>query len=192
MDAQEKFLLYIREAGPEDAEELQRLLYITWLATYPNKKYGITRDDIEDYFAEKLTEEGLAKIAVDINTYETARTILVGIDHSSGTMVAMCRGVRAVRRGEPNKLCALYVLPGYQGFGVGKAMWNHLYRKHLNPYSCTITHAAQYNLRAIKFYIEKLGFTRTDAPILRDPRWKMKSGNIIPDVELCLAAKPLP
>lgn len=192
MQETEKFLLYIREARAEDAAEMVHLRYETWLATYPNAQHGITRADIEDYFADKLTDAGIAEAAAEIGTYETKRMILAGFDHGTGKMVAMCRGLKAVGRGEPNKLCALYVVSEYQSCGVGRAMWSYLYKNHFNPYSCTITHVAQYNMRAINFYVKKLAFHRTDSPVTRDPRWKMKSGNIIPDIELCLPAQPAP
>jgi ribosomal protein S18 acetylase RimI-like enzyme len=192
MEEPEKFLLYIREAEPEDAAELQHLLYNTWLDTYPNRKHGITRADIEHFYKDRLTPEGIAESAKRIAEYETRRMLLVGFDQGTGTMVAMCRALKAVLRHESNKLCALYVLPNYQGCGVGRAMWNYAYATHLHPYACTITHAALYNTRAIKFYTKKLGFVRTDSPVIRDPRWTMQSGNIIPDVELVLPAQPAP
>jgi ribosomal protein S18 acetylase RimI-like enzyme len=192
MEEPEKFLLFIREARAEDAEEMVRLRYETWLATYPNKRHGITRADIEHEFADKLTEEGLAEVANDLEKLEMRRMVLVGLDLGTGKMVAMCRALKSMRRGEPNKLCALYVIPDYQSCGVGRAMWNYISIKHLDPSACTLTYVAQYNTRAIKFYTKKLGFVRTDSPTLRDPRWKMQSGNIIPDIELCLKAQTAP
>jgi hypothetical protein len=38
----------ISPAMPQDARSIQEIFYKTWLDTYPNQKYGITKEDIED------------------------------------------------------------------------------------------------------------------------------------------------
>ncbi len=44
----------ILKVTPEDVREVTELLYMTWLATYPNEEHGITTDDIEDRFKDSL------------------------------------------------------------------------------------------------------------------------------------------
>lgn len=44
--------IHIREAVPDDAEAMRDVQRRTWLATYPNEAYGITKEDIEARFHE--------------------------------------------------------------------------------------------------------------------------------------------
>ena len=47
----------IREAHPDDADAIREVQRQTWLATYPNEAYGITREDIEAQFREDAATE---------------------------------------------------------------------------------------------------------------------------------------
>jgi ribosomal protein S18 acetylase RimI-like enzyme len=83
-------------------------------------------------------------------------------------------------------LQAIYVLPEYQGRGVGKALWNEI-RKNFDPKRKTIVNVAIYNIKAISFY-EKLGFKDTGKR-WQDETFKMKSGSRIPEMEMELNDK---
>jgi ribosomal protein S18 acetylase RimI-like enzyme len=77
----------------------------------------------------------------------------------------------------------IYVLPEYQGKGIGKLLWNEL-SKYLDINKETFVEVATYNENAIKFY-EKLGFVDTNKRFT-DERFRMRSGGIIPQMEMKL------
>ena len=54
-------MITITKAQVDDIQELQMILYRTWLVTYPNKEAGIAVEDIEERFKKRLTEEGIEK-----------------------------------------------------------------------------------------------------------------------------------
>jgi hypothetical protein len=43
----------IERAIEGDFVEVEKLLYETWLTTYPNSEFGITKEDIETIFSEE-------------------------------------------------------------------------------------------------------------------------------------------
>jgi ribosomal protein S18 acetylase RimI-like enzyme len=93
-----------------------------------------------------------------------------------GRAVGLCR----VERGDDvNELQVLYVLPEFQGYGVGGSLWREV-EKFLDPEKDTIVKVADYNKKAIAFY-EKLGFKDTGER-LQDERFRMKSGAIISEI----------
>jgi ribosomal protein S18 acetylase RimI-like enzyme len=69
---------------------------------------------------------------------------------------------------------------------VGTAIW-HEAAKFIDPTKDTFLEVADYNENAINFY-KKLGFEDTGKRIT-DERFRMKSGSIIPEMEMVLKAK---
>ena len=88
-----------------------------------------------------------------------------------------------VKNNNNNQLKAIYVLPEYQGKGIGNNMWEAL-KDFVDPTKDTIVQLADYNHQAIKFY-KKLGFIDTGKR-WKDEKWKMKSGAYIPEMEMVL------
>jgi ribosomal protein S18 acetylase RimI-like enzyme len=168
----------IEEAKPEHTEELQELFYKTWLDTYPNTEAGITVDDIEDRYKERHSPERLEKRRADIQNLDPNNKLLVALDN--GHVIAMVRGTKDVVE---NKLTALYVLPEYQGKGVGKALWSEIL-KFFDPTKDVVTSVAIYNKKAIAFY-EKLGFVDTGRRYAEE-RFRMKSGSLISEMDMVL------
>lgn len=168
-------------ATPGDAEGIQQVLYETWLATYPNEEAGITVDDIEESYKDRLSPERIQR----------SREILEKESHTERRFVAKAEGKvigvsRVLKRVDRNKLQTLYVLPDYQGKGVGTALWD-ADRSFFDPSKDTYLEVAEYNDRAIEFY-KRLGFTDTGKRI-RDERFRMKSGSIVPEMEMRRAAE---
>ena len=85
-----------------------------------------------------------------------------------------------------NLLRTIYVLPEFQGKGIGKMLWNE-FKDYLDPKKDTILQVATYNQNAIEFY-KKLGFVDSGKRLLNE-KWRMKSGSIIPEMEMVLKAK---
>ncbi len=168
----------IRNVRPEDALEVTKLLHETWLATYPNETAGITRADIEYRYKNAYAPERMLKRAENIkNLSATERYIAAEIDSKIVGVASM------VCYADFNQLQLIYVLPAYQGKGVGQALWKEV-RKSIDSDKKTIVHVATYNNGAIVFY-KKLGFAET-GKIFTDERFKMQSGNMIPETELIL------
>lgn len=165
-------------AEAKDVRGMQEVYYRTWLATYPNVEHGITIDDIEDHFKEDFTEETLAARAEHIRNPLPGRTLLFAKDGDK--VVGIC-SLHVTE--EINKLRTIYVLPEYQGKGVGTMLWNEI-QKSRDPNKDTYVAVATYNAQAIGFY-KKLGFVDTGKRFT-DERFRFKSGSVIPEMELVM------
>lgn len=141
----------IRKARIEDTEAIRDVQYRTWLETYPNETYGITRKDITDFFFEppEIAAERRARRQQAINT--APRHSWVALDGEK--VIGFC----IIRKdGQENLIQALYVLPSYQGKGVGKRLMQEVL-DWFGPQKEVILHVASYNEKAIAFY-HALGF----------------------------------
>jgi len=168
-------------ANPEDARGIAEVFYKTWLVTYPNKKVGITVDDIEDRFRNSFTEESLAKRAKQIANPAEGKFFFLA--KNDDRIVGVCV---AVRHPDKNQLQAIYVLPEYQGRGIGRLLWGEA-QKYFSADKDTIVQVAIYNTKAIDFY-RKLGFAETSKQF-QNEHFRMKSGVIIPETEMVIKAK---
>jgi ribosomal protein S18 acetylase RimI-like enzyme len=167
----------ISDAEPEDALEINHLYYKAWLKTYPNEKVGITVDDIEHSYKDEFTAEkidNLKKIIKELPKNKKRLLAKIG-DKIVGSCVVSIEE-------ETNSLVTIYVLPGYEGRGIGTKMWS-VARNFLDKNKDTIVTVADYT-NAVHFY-KKLGFVETGKRIV-DDKHKMKSGNIIPEIEMKL------
>ena len=174
--------IVVRPAIVDDAAAIQEVFYQGWLAAYPNAEHGITVGDIEDRFKDRLSEETLCERRKQIANPAEGTTTLVA---KKGDMtIGVCR---VGKHADGNHLYALYVLPEYHRQGVGTALWN-IAQRYLDPTKHTLVEVATYNVNAVKFY-EKLGFVDTGRR-MRDPRFTMKSGAIIPEMEMHRTATP--
>ena len=166
----------VEMAKPEDAEELQLVFYKTWLETYPNEEYAITRHDVEQRFAERLTKGGVMNFADQIKNPKPNTLFLVA--KKQGKVVGVCR-IRKDR--EENELGAIYVLPEFQRQGVGDKLWQEA-QKFFDKGRDIVVKVATYNDKAINFY-KKLGFVDTGKRS-SDESHRFSSGAIIPEMEM--------
>jgi len=171
----------ITEAQAEDAEGMQDVFYYAWLTTYPNEEYGVTRDDVEDHFKDRHDAARLEKRRESIRAPDPHRRILVAKDKSK--VVGLCRAAVSDDR---NEIDAIYVLPEYQGKGVGTLLWNEA-KKFFDPTKDTFVKVVTYNTKAIGFYT-KLGFVDTGGRFT-DERFRLKSGAIMPEMEMIIRAQ---
>lgn len=95
-------------------------------------------------------------------------------------VVGVCR---VVIHADQNKLQAIYVLPGYQGKGLGEKLWIYAQR-FFDPNKDIIVQVASYNEGAISFY-RGLGFEDTGKEWI-DEEFRMKSGAGIPETEMVI------
>ncbi len=166
----------IRKIEPDDVLDLHQIYFSAWLDTYPNKEFGITVDDIVYKYEQRLAPKKIAETREKIAlTKEDELKLLL---QYKGKTVALCNVVK-----EPgyNQLQVIYVLPEYQGLGLGGCIWSEA-EKFLDPYKETIVHVVSYNDKAIGFY-KKLGFVST-GKIIKDERFKMRNGAVFPELEM--------
>ena len=166
----------IARATPDDVIGIQDVSYHGWLATYPNAKHGITVDDIEDRYKDRHTEERIAQGREQMANPPDGQTTLIAKEGDK--IVGFCR---AAKHPDRNQLYAIYVLPEYHGRGIGSAMWQEA-QQYLDSNKHTIVEVAIYNTKAIKFY-GGLGFTDTGKR-MSNSKFKMKSGAVIPEMEM--------
>jgi len=166
----------IARATPEDVIGIQDVIYHGWLATYPNAEHGITVDDIEDRYKDRHTEERIAQGREQMANPPDGQTTLIAKEGDK--IVGFCR---ATKHPDRNQLYAIYVLPEYHGRGIGTAMW-HEAQQYLDSNKHTIVEVAIYNTKAIKFY-GGLGFADTGKR-MSNPKFKLKSGAVIPEMEM--------
>lgn len=170
--------IFIVPANPEDVKGMQEVFYKTWLDTYPNEEIGITVDDIEDRYKDRLTKESLAKRAESIANLPKDHKLFFAKE--GDRVVGVCR---VVNRPDVNQLQAIYVLPEYQGRGVGKLLWEEA-KKNFDQNKDTIVQVVTYNKKAIEFY-KKLGF-KDMGKRFQDDHFTMKSGAKLPEMEMVI------
>lgn len=152
------------------------VLHKAWLDTYPNAEIGVTVDDVEDSYKDSFKEESIRKMEAG----------LANIPKNQRRLVAVCDGVivgvtTMVRNEENNQLRTIYILPEFQGKGIGRRLYAEA-AGFCDLSKDTIVQVATYNDRAIDFY-KKLGFIDTGKRFSEE-RFRMKSGAIIPEMEL--------
>jgi|GEM_PF-338206 len=161
---------------PEDVSDIQTVFYKTWLATYPNEEAGITREDIEDKFKDAFSEETLQKRRESMSKFPD--NIQVRVARDGDRVVGISR---SVKRSDVNQLQTIYVLPEYQGQGIGHMFWKESLQ-FFNDKKDIIVHVVTYNQPAIEFY-KKLGFVDTGKRFTEE-RHMMKSGAFFPEMEM--------
>lgn len=162
-------------AKEEDMLSMAEVFYKSWLVTYPNEEFGITVDDIEDKFKDAFTEEALAKRWEKTEKNKNQKTLLA---KEGGRVVGL---IRITFSPDKNQLQALYLLPQYQGKGIGTKLWEEA-KTLLDPAKDIIVQVATYNTNAINFY-ERLGFV-DGGKRFEDEKSRMKSGSNIPQMEM--------
>jgi ribosomal protein S18 acetylase RimI-like enzyme len=172
-------MITIQKPNKEDVKDIQQVFYKTWLATYPNSDIGITVEDIEERFKNRFSEKAIQKRLDDISNKNSDKLFLVAKNNNE--VVGVCR---VIKEDKLNKLEAIYVLPEFQGQGIGKMFWIEAL-KFWNNDKIIIVQVASYNSNAIRFY-ERLGFVDTGKRFT-DENLKMPvSGILIPEMELVI------
>ena len=170
----------ISKATPADAQGIQEMLYETWVNTYPNPEHGITLEDIEYRHRNMRSPEAIEKQRKFLEEDKDTELSLVAKDGEK--VVGVCY---LVKEDTKNQLQAIYVLPNYQRRGIGQKFWNET-KKFFDNGKDIYVEVVSYNEKAVKFY-ESLGFKDTGRRF-EDERFRMRSGSILPEMELVLKA----
>ncbi len=141
----------IEQACPEDALGILMVQKLTWLATYPNQEAGVAYADIETFVSDWDSTRSVEQMRNKI--VSQAENSLHLVAKARGTVVGQCL---ATKDDSENKLHNLYVLPGYQGNGVGRHLISQAMYWLGTEKNITLE-VVRYNTPAIDFY-KKLGF----------------------------------
>lgn len=160
-----------------DIAEIQEIFYKTWLATYPNKKIGITKKDIREKFKNRLSEKAIAKRTKEVQNKSGNLLFLIAKENKKITGVCILRKDK-----KANHLGAIYVLPDCQRQGTGMTFWKKA-RKFFDKDKKIVVQVADYNKKAIKFY-KKLGFQDTGKRFINGKHRMPISGICIPEMEM--------
>lgn len=171
----------IREITSDDYMGLQAVYHAAWLDTYPNSEFGITAEDIEYRHAQRLLPEKIEEQKLRIAAKEENEIRLLA--EKQGEIIALCN---AAVEADCNRLQAIYVLPKYQGLGLGKVLWSEA-SKIFDRHKETRVNVASYNKKAIGFY-EKLGF-KMRGEIFFDEKFRMRNGVMMPEVTMVKKAE---
>ena len=168
--------IHIREAHPDDADAMRDVQHHTWVATYPNEAYGITKEDIEARFHEDPeTARGRRE--------RRRQSVSTAPFHSwvaleGAAIIGFCTVKQDNRE---NLIQALYVLPDYQSKGVGK----RLLQTMLDWFGAgkeVVLHVASYNEKAIAFY-HAFGFVQ-NGPLADPEALQLPSGLRFPEIKM--------
>ncbi len=171
----------IQDAKPEDVTETSKVFRECWLDTYPNKEHGITHEDIEYFYKDSLAPEALSKKRSQIENISPNEKYFTAKE--DGKIIGVCR---LIKHPDKNELKSIYIMSAYRGKGIGKLFWNEAI-KFFDPTKDIVVTVATYNRGAIGFYT-KLGFVDTWRRFT-DEKFRMKSGSIVPDLEMIKRAK---
>ncbi len=176
--------IFIEVASIADAEGIGHVHGETWLATYPNEKFGITREDIEAKVdSRRSTRTDHWRKTIEEKTGE--KRVLVAKDESQ-TVIGFCLGVKT--EGE-NKIQAIYVLPGQHGKDIGQKLITETLRWFGSDKPISLN-VAKYNVGAIQFY-KKMGFVEVEE-VPPSPAAMLPSGKIIPKIRMVKAIQSEP
>jgi ribosomal protein S18 acetylase RimI-like enzyme len=169
----------IRKSIPNDIYGIREVQRATWLKTYPDKKEGITVEDIIEKFKADKTPEGKKEMEERKKKYYKNKNTGAWVAENEGKIIGFCT---AVKEGKHNRIGAIYVLPNYQRKGLGKQLIEKVF-SWLGNKKRILVNVARYNQQAINFY-EKFGFVKTGKKGTFDKAAKLPSGKFIPEIGL--------
>ncbi|MEI7425116.1 MAG: GNAT family N-acetyltransferase [Candidatus Staskawiczbacteria bacterium] len=169
--------IVIGEPKIGEERDLVYILKETWLATYPNVEHGITKEDIlsKDFDSYKKISAWRSSIK---NNGKSSKHLFVARDNNK--VVGVCV---VSKKGKFNEVNVLYILPEYQGMGIGERLFERSVNWLGNRKNIFIK-VVSYNIGAISFY-EKYGFVKTG--VIDETR--TVNGKVMPEIQLELQPK---
>jgi ribosomal protein S18 acetylase RimI-like enzyme len=177
MQEEEMMTVHIHEATPHDADGMRQVQEHTWLATYPNAELGITKEDIEAQF-HASSEEAIKRRQAQQQGINCDPLVHFWVARKAERIVGFCV---ATKEGTQNRIQAIYVLPEYQGTGIGKRLLQTAC-DWLGSQQEIVLNVASYNHQAITFY-RRFGFVPS-GKLAHSGVTKLPSGVVIPEIEL--------
>jgi ribosomal protein S18 acetylase RimI-like enzyme len=165
----------IKDAKPEDVEDMRRIVKNAWLELYPNETYGITRGDIQsiDWHNPAKLDKHKAEI---LENQGNAHNFV--IKNTDDEIVGFCKVLKSDVQGE---IDAMYVLPELQGKGLGKRLMDRAF-EWIGPNLDIVLKVVAYNDNAIGFY-KRMGFEVTKNKVVYTGT-QIPCGKEIPRIEM--------
>ncbi len=174
----------IKRAEPNDGVGVHDVQIRTWLDTYPNNELNISREDIrirvEGKNGERVANKG-ERWRLTIEDPES--NVFVAKD---GDTVVGFVAPHYDAENHQHRIGGLYVLPEYQGLGIGKQLIQKSIETHGRNHDIYL-HVVPYNLKTIGFY-KKLGFVETGKDVTGSSRG-LDDGRYLPEIEMVLPAE---
>lgn len=165
----------IRSAEPRDVMGILTVRKETWINTYPNQELGITTQDLESI--NFFDESSIASWQDLTSNPDPKRKVLVA--ESEEKVV----GYLFLKQGKmQNKILGYYVLPSYQGKGIGTQMMQQGL-KWLDPNKETYLEVAPYSEAAIKQY-ERFGFEKSGEEKTTATPVPLPNGKTLPSISM--------
>jgi ribosomal protein S18 acetylase RimI-like enzyme len=170
----------ISKAIPDDAEGIQILTAESSKGMYA--LCGWSPEEISNHFPIEKIKEGAERLRKLIPTFTEDDIMFVAKDEEN-KIIGCCL---AEKQKNINKIEAVYISPEFQGFGLGKKLYDTAYGL-LNHNNHTFLDVFSLNSKAINFY-KKLGFLETGKKTF-DKRFKDSKGNILEISEMMLVGQ---
>jgi ribosomal protein S18 acetylase RimI-like enzyme len=175
----------VQKAKTEDAEGIYEVQRRTWLDTYPNESFNFSLEDIRQRIEGEHRELIPKKV-------ERIRNAIANTNASEQFFVVKDAGkvigyTAPALINDQRRIGAIYILPAYQGKGVGGKLLQKAIEWHGRDEDIFL-HVASYNQNAIEFY-KKYGFHFTRE--VEDDSALVKAGKAkaIPSIEMVLPAR---
>lgn len=172
----------ISKATFEDAEGIQELTKDASKGMY--ELCGWSTKEIDNHFSPEKMKEGVDKLRKAITTFTGSDILFVAKD-GSGNIIGCCF---AEKGKDVNKIEAVFVLPVYQGCGLGKKLYEKACEL-LNVNNDTVLDVFSLNSKAIGFY-KRLGFIETSKKSF-DERFTDSAGKRLEITEMILPGKKI-
>lgn len=169
--------LIIRAAKFYDLPQIFKLQQETWLATYPNEQYKISVSDINSKFKGLSLFEKIDWYQRYLKRIYNKNTLFL-LCKNSGRLVGYCE---ANKKPSQHRIFGIYIHPSQQKSGLGSELLQRAL-DWLGEKETVYLNVAIYNDQAINFY-HKFGF-RKAGPVPTDSAGRLKSGAVIPEIEM--------
>jgi len=168
----------IVDSSPNDERAIYEVVRETRLDSYPNEEYGVTKEDIASMLLTKGSEkyEQIMKKREENSGNNPNFHTWVAKDHNE--VIGFCL---VVKHEDANEVKSIYVLPKYQGKGIGKALMVKAF-DWVDKEKPLKLGVVVYNTQARNFY-RKLGFVETGRP-WHNENPTPTSGKQIPSIEM--------
>jgi ribosomal protein S18 acetylase RimI-like enzyme len=178
----EQIEITISKETAEDLPGIMEVLYKTWLSTYVDKVQGVTKADVEKRFAWRNDPVAISKAQADFKMKEhnpENENIFGMVAKLDGKIIGYSKFIKFQNN---DQLEIIYVLPEYQGKGVGRKFWDEM-QKYMTTGKKVIVDVVDGNLPAISWY-ESLGFVK-NGKSPDGPKYKLPvSGTELNEIEL--------
>ena len=167
----------IQDAIPDDDDGIRYVQHQTWLATYPNEELGITREDINARFVN-VDRATLSRRITNKQRINTDPSQHIWIAKEEQNIVGFCIAIKETFSGHVQ---AIYVLPAYQGRGIGRGLLQTALDWLGDRWPVTLA-VATYNKKAMAFY-RTFGF-EINREFAKNSVAQLPSGVTIPQIEM--------